>query len=71
MNNGGDYVAARRALLSRYVVPWLLALHNLDEIAYPALLYETVVHIQDDFLEHDINPNKPDIHEKVTYKSAD
>jgi hypothetical protein len=29
-SNGGDYVTARRLLLSRFAVPWLLELHELD-----------------------------------------
>ena len=60
VNNGGDYVAARRALLSRYAMPWLLALHDQDTTAYAALIYETVVEIEDDFFKGDIFPAQPD-----------
>ncbi|KAG6900872.1 hypothetical protein C0993_009990 [Termitomyces sp. T159_Od127] len=49
-NNGGDYLATRRALLSRYAKPWLLALHDLDPVAYASLVYDT-------FLDIDFPPN--------------
>ncbi|THH33844.1 hypothetical protein EUX98_g253 [Antrodiella citrinella] len=39
-SNGGDYVAARRALARRYVSPWLLAFHDKDVNAYAVLLYD-------------------------------
>ncbi|TCD71880.1 hypothetical protein EIP91_000012 [Steccherinum ochraceum] len=39
-SNGGDYVATRRALAERYVVPWLLALHDKDINAYAVLVYD-------------------------------
>lgn len=39
-SNGGDYIASRRALLSRYAGPWMLALHDLDIIAYAGILYD-------------------------------
>jgi hypothetical protein len=38
--SGGDYVATRRALLTRYAARWLLAVHNLDITSYAKLLYE-------------------------------
>lgn len=38
-SNGGDYVASRRALLTRYAAPWMLALHDLDIAAYGQMLY--------------------------------
>ncbi|KAF5380960.1 hypothetical protein D9615_003973 [Tricholomella constricta] len=40
VNNGGDYLATRRTLLSRYTKPWLMALHDLDKTSYAALIYE-------------------------------
>lgn len=54
MNNGGDYVAARRALLNRYAARWLLALHNLDVSLYAALLYDISEEISDQrFIQDD------------------
>ncbi|KAH0583846.1 hypothetical protein H2248_009444 [Termitomyces sp. 'cryptogamus'] len=40
LNNGGDYLATRRALLLRYAKPWLLALHDLDSVAYASFIYD-------------------------------
>lgn len=40
VNNGGDYVAARRMLLIRYAVHWLMALHDQDADLYASLLFE-------------------------------
>ncbi|CAA7271679.1 unnamed protein product [Cyclocybe aegerita] len=40
-SNGGDYVSSRRALLSRYALPWLLHLHTLDGELYSRILFET------------------------------
>lgn len=42
VNNGGDYVAARRSLLSRYATRWLLALHDQDFVAYARLLSDII-----------------------------
>ncbi|KAG1891051.1 hypothetical protein F4604DRAFT_1566337 [Suillus subluteus] len=42
VNNGGDYVAARRSLLSRYAARWLLALHDQDFVAYVQLLSDNI-----------------------------
>ena len=39
-SNGGDYIASRRLLLSRYAGPWMLALHDLDITAYATILYD-------------------------------
>ncbi|PFH54331.1 hypothetical protein AMATHDRAFT_38260 [Amanita thiersii Skay4041] len=49
MTNGGDYVAFRRALQTRYASPWLLALHDYDPTLYPDIVYdacEDVVNLQ-------------------------
>ncbi|KAG6909693.1 hypothetical protein DXG01_015894 [Tephrocybe rancida] len=46
VDNGGDYLATRRALLTRYVKPWLLALHDLDPVAYAALIYEASLSVE-------------------------
>ncbi|KAJ7709877.1 hypothetical protein B0H17DRAFT_1029591 [Mycena rosella] len=40
VNNGGDYVASRRALQTRYAVKWLLEMHDDDPALYGALIYE-------------------------------
>ncbi|KAG1782540.1 hypothetical protein EV702DRAFT_387062 [Suillus placidus] len=42
VNNGGDYIAARRSLLSRYAARWLLALHDQDFVAYARLLSDII-----------------------------
>ncbi|KAG2078289.1 hypothetical protein BDR04DRAFT_1131999 [Suillus decipiens] len=42
VNNGGDYIAARRSLLSRYAARWLLALHDQDFAAYVRLLLDNI-----------------------------
>ncbi|KAG2034905.1 hypothetical protein BDR03DRAFT_900655 [Suillus americanus] len=42
VNNGGDYIAARRSLLSRYAARWLLALHDQDFVAYVQLLFDNI-----------------------------
>lgn len=51
VNNGGDYVASRRALLSRYATPWLLALHHQDRDKYSSLLYDICVELTDDVID--------------------
>ncbi|KAJ7774577.1 hypothetical protein DFH07DRAFT_865871 [Mycena maculata] len=40
VNNGGDYVASRRALLNRYAVKWLAEMHDQDPALYGTLVYE-------------------------------
>ncbi|THU91128.1 hypothetical protein K435DRAFT_727522 [Dendrothele bispora CBS 962.96] len=52
VNSGGDYVESRRALLRRYAVPWLHALHNQDIDAYAALVYEICADFADDSIQH-------------------
>ncbi|TFY77906.1 hypothetical protein EWM64_g6106 [Hericium alpestre] len=47
-NNGGDYVAYRRNLSSKYAAKWMLALHDQDPVFYSAILYELVAEITDD-----------------------
>ncbi|KAI1795782.1 hypothetical protein LXA43DRAFT_1163651 [Ganoderma leucocontextum] len=42
-NNGGDYVAGRRALASRYAARWLLALHDQDIEAYAVMVFDLLV----------------------------
>jgi hypothetical protein len=41
--NGGDYVAFRRALHSRYPAVWLLTLHDQDTALYAEVLYDACV----------------------------
>jgi len=53
MNNAGDYVATRRALLNRYAIRWLLALHDLDVDRYTDLLYDLSAEIAGEFMIHD------------------
>lgn len=38
--SGGDYVSARRILLTRYIIPWMRALHALDTTAYAGILFD-------------------------------
>lgn len=55
MNNGGDYVAARRSLLSAYVIRWLNALHDRDTLMYVDLVWDTcldMAEIDDVILQH-------------------
>ena len=40
-SNGGDYVTARHLLLSRFAVPWLLELHELDSALYGQVAFDT------------------------------
>ncbi|KAJ7632645.1 hypothetical protein FB45DRAFT_913016 [Roridomyces roridus] len=40
VNNGGDYVAARRHLLNRYAVPWLREMHDQESELYGSICYE-------------------------------
>ncbi|KAF7363482.1 hypothetical protein MSAN_01004100 [Mycena sanguinolenta] len=55
VNNGGDYVASRRALLNRYAVKWLSEMHDQDPALYGALMYQICVETsQEDSLDVDI-----------------
>ncbi|PBK96908.1 hypothetical protein ARMGADRAFT_1010439 [Armillaria gallica] len=54
VHNGGDYVTARRSLLSHYAIPWLSALHNEDAENYGMLLYETSVQLAQTSLSADL-----------------
>lgn len=49
-NNGGDYVASRRALLNQYVARWLLALHDEDVNVYAKMVYGICADLVDDTL---------------------
>lgn len=47
-NNGGDYVAGRRALSNRYAARWLLALHDQGVDEYATMVFDVLVeHAQD------------------------
>ncbi|KAF8654221.1 hypothetical protein AX16_003745 [Volvariella volvacea WC 439] len=49
VNNGGDYVSARRTLLLRYVAPWLQQLHDQDPHNYASVLHNICTeYAQDD-----------------------
>ncbi|KAF9075268.1 hypothetical protein BDP27DRAFT_1315801 [Rhodocollybia butyracea] len=50
-SSSGDYLASRRALCSRYAIPWLLALHHLNAENYCALLYDICVELTDDVID--------------------
>ncbi|KAF8910955.1 hypothetical protein CPB84DRAFT_1842225 [Gymnopilus junonius] len=39
--NGSDYISARRSLLSRFALPWLLELHDLHPVFYCQTLFDT------------------------------
>ncbi|KAF4576589.1 hypothetical protein EYR36_004567 [Pleurotus pulmonarius] len=39
-NNGGDYIATRRGMLSRYACRWLRALHDQSPPQYAVLLFD-------------------------------
>ncbi|KIY72162.1 hypothetical protein CYLTODRAFT_367962 [Cylindrobasidium torrendii FP15055 ss-10] len=39
-NNGGDYIATRRALLVQYALPWLQTLHNASPEDYAKMLFD-------------------------------
>ncbi|KAF7338262.1 hypothetical protein MVEN_02051500 [Mycena venus] len=55
VNNGGDYVASRRALLNRYAVKWLSEMHDQDPALYGSLMYEICVEAsQDESVDIDI-----------------
>uniref|UniRef100_A0A0W0F9A2 Uncharacterized protein n=1 Tax=Moniliophthora roreri TaxID=221103 RepID=A0A0W0F9A2_MONRR len=51
VHNGGDYVASRRALVSRYAIPWLAALHDQSPELYAALLYDICAEVADNSME--------------------
>ncbi|KAI0831397.1 hypothetical protein BC628DRAFT_1312212 [Trametes gibbosa] len=42
-NNGGDYVAGRRALSNRYAARWLLALHDQSIDEYATVVFDLLV----------------------------
>ena len=44
-NNGGDYVAGRRALSSRYAARWLLALHDQDVDTYAVMVFDLLAEL--------------------------
>jgi hypothetical protein len=50
-SSSGDYIASRKALCSRYAIPWLLALHHLNAENYCTLLYDICVELTDDVID--------------------
>ncbi|KAJ7235476.1 hypothetical protein B0H12DRAFT_1141671 [Mycena haematopus] len=56
VNNGGDYVASRRALLNRYALKWLSEMHDQDPTLYGVLMYQICAEAsQDNSLDVDIS----------------
>ncbi|CDO71214.1 hypothetical protein BN946_scf184863.g9 [Trametes cinnabarina] len=47
-NNGGDYVAGRRALANRYATRWLLALHDQGVDQYATTVFDLLVELAQD-----------------------
>ena len=47
-NNGGDFVSARRSLLSRFALPWLLELHSFDPAFYCQIVFDACCNIVGD-----------------------
>ena len=48
IQNSGDYLASRQALLDQYAKRWLLALHNQDADLYARSLFHTCDELADD-----------------------
>ncbi len=46
--NAGDFVLARRSILDRFALPWLLELHDLDPDLYATMAFESCLHVVDD-----------------------
>lgn len=70
VNNGGDYVACRKVLLTRYASRWLLALHDQDITLYSKLLYEIMADLasesdRPDALSNFLDPGISEHHRKV------
>lgn len=42
VNNGNDYVMCRKALLDKYVLRWLFALHCQDPGTYATFLFDAI-----------------------------
>lgn len=51
MQNGGDYLASRQALLHRYARRWLLALHNQDVDLYAGSFFSACDELADRGIE--------------------
>ncbi|KAI0928528.1 hypothetical protein AcW1_005746 [Taiwanofungus camphoratus] len=47
-NNGGDYVASRRSLSSRYASRWMLSLHDLDIDGYATMSFQLLTELAED-----------------------
>lgn len=60
MQNGGDYLASRQALLHRYAKRWLLALHNQDVDLYAGSLFNACDELADH--EAEVNIRSSDRH---------
>jgi hypothetical protein len=58
---GGEFVVARRSILSRFALPWLLELHDLDPILYDRIAFETCLEVSNEKVldvEHQHHSNK-------------
>jgi len=54
-------VVARRSILSRFALPWLLELHDLDPILYDRIAFETCLEVSNEKVldgEHQHHSNK-------------
>ncbi|KXN89237.1 Protein kinase C delta type [Leucoagaricus sp. SymC.cos] len=68
VQNSGDYLASRQALLYQYARRWLLALHNQDVDLYAGSMFETCDELADRTDEMAIrNPNNHTATENVSY----
>lgn len=70
MQNGGDYLASRHALLDQYARRWLLALHNQNINLFSSSLFETcddLVHMTVKMDLRNLNHNKSVL--EVSYHS--
>ncbi|KAJ7685226.1 hypothetical protein DFH06DRAFT_1157872 [Mycena polygramma] len=70
VNNGGDYVASRRALQNRYAVKWLLEMHDQDPAQYGALMYDICVEVSQEGTV-DIDILKMPLQEEQKRRDAD
>lgn len=70
INNGGDYVASRRALLTRYAMKWLSEMHDADPAQYGVFIYEICVEASQEGTA-DVDIIKIPSHEDQKHRFAD
>jgi hypothetical protein len=46
--HGGDFVVARRLILSHYASPWLRELHDLDPDLYDRIAFQSCLQMAED-----------------------